>query len=282
MTQRFLCRVQYVGTGYIGWASQAAEASRPSDGKRSIQTALRDALDRFVGAANHAGIEGSSRTDKDVHAIASTFHIDISKPHTAYEVWSGLNWHLGADRNAIAVIDATSVSDSVHARFSALGREYHYKIVAPREAQSKRMLARALPLHTDRAWCTPQPLDVGAMRAAASHLIGKHDFSSFRGSGCGASSPVRTIEEIAVHLEEADDSAVSLVDESQAISIVVKAPSFLYHQVRNLVGALHEVGSGRWQSNDIATLLAARSRANAPQMAPACGLYLRRVLYDEL
>ena len=278
--QRFLCRVAYVGTAYIGWASQL-HCEGVATGHRAVQTALNDALDRFVGAEHHDGIVGSSRTDKGVHALANTFHIDVRKPLTAYEVKSGFNWHLGAEHSNISVIDATPVADDVHARFSAVGREYHYRIIAPREPSARAVSTRALPLHAERAWLAPYALDVDAMRTAARHLIGTHDFSSFRASRCQAASPVRSIDELVVSTSEDRDpfAAASIGSEMRAINVGVKAPGFLYHQVRNIVGCLNAVGRGQMEPDDIGALLAARDRRAAPAMAPATGLYLAGVQY---
>ncbi|HJO97391.1 MAG TPA: tRNA pseudouridine(38-40) synthase TruA, partial [Rhodospirillales bacterium] len=124
-----------------------------------------------------------------------------------------------------------------------------------------------LALERDRAWRVPVPLDAEAMKEAARHLIGKHDFTSFRATRCQAESPVRTLDELTVR--RLDDDIV----------IDARARSFLHHQVRNITGSLKWVGEGKWTPDDMKKALAARDRAAGGQTAPAAGLYLVEVMY---
>ena len=145
-----------------------------------------------------------------------------------------------------------------HARFSARERVYRYRIVNRRPPPV---------LERDRAWWVPVPLDDRAMAEAATVLIGQHDFTTFRASQCQAKSPVKTLDALHVHRAGED------------VAIDARARSFLHHQVRNLVGTLALVGEGKWTAGHVADALAARDRAAGGPTAPACGLYLVRVIY---
>src|SRR5262249_18679445 len=158
----------------------------------------------------------------------------------------------------IAILAAAWAPDDFHARFSATGRRYLYRIVNRRGP---------LAIERGRAWWVPGALDEAAMAAAAERLLGRHDFTSFRSSICQAASPVKTLHRLAVERAGAE------------IRIHAAARSFLHHQVRNMVGTLKLVGEGRWGPADVAAALAARDRAAAGPTAPAEGLYLTEVTY---
>jgi tRNA pseudouridine38-40 synthase len=191
---------------------------------------LEEAVKKFVGADNCTRISTSSRTDTGVHAIRNVCHVDMIRrkrqsgdaepPHTARTVHRALNHHLSHSCRAhdIAVTDVEMVDmDSFHARFSATGRTYTYRILArvtpgaPAHSPVFRgdADAPAFPLsERRRAWCVPEPLNIQAMREAASGLLGHHDFSSFRGARCQANSPIRTID--GIQIESAHIGATSL------------------------------------------------------------------------
>jgi len=161
---------------------------------------------------------------------------------------------------AIAVLSAKAVTDDFHARFSATQRRYLYRIVNRRAP---------LTLDAGRAWWIPARLDAAAMHAAAQGLVGEHDFTSFRASVCQAKSPNKTLDVLEVSRR------------GEEIEITAKARSFLHHQIRNIVGTLCLVGSGKWTRADIARALAARNRSAAGETAPAEGLYFLGAAYDE-
>ncbi|HUA51118.1 MAG TPA: tRNA pseudouridine(38-40) synthase TruA [Candidatus Sulfotelmatobacter sp.] len=244
---RFRLTLEYDGTPFVGWQRQ--------DNGRSVQAALEDAVARFSGETVTAVAAG--RTDAGVHACGQVAHIDLAKPWEPFRVAEALNHHLKPE--PIAVLGAALAPADFHARFSATERRYRYRIVNRRAP---------LTLARDRAWQVNQPLDAAAMHAAAQRLIGKHDFSTFRASLCQAASPVKTLARLAV-ARDGDD-----------VMIDGAAPSFLHHQVRNIVGTLLLVGLGKWHADDVTEALEARDRARGGETAPAHGLYLMGVRYD--
>jgi tRNA pseudouridine38-40 synthase len=160
----------------------------------------------------------------------------------------------------IAVLDVESVAPDFDARFSARMRHYLYRIVNRRAP---------LALARGRAWQVKRKLDVSAMRQGAERLVGRHDFSTFRDSQCQAPSPIRTLDRFEVERE------------GDAIEMRVSARSFLHRQVRSMVGSLEHVGAGKWSVGDLQAALEARDRARCGQVAPAHGLFLARVDYDD-
>ncbi len=243
---RWKLTIEYDGGGLVGWQRQ--------DNGPSVQQALEEAVARFCGERVTAHAAG--RTDAGVHATGQVAHLDIAKTTTAETVRDALNFHLKPAPIAVRTVEA--VDDGFHARFSATGRSYLYRIVNRRAP---------LALERGRAWQVGAPLDAASMQAAARELVGHHDFSSFRAALCQAASPVKTLDRLEVmrHGEE--------------IAIVAGARSFLHHQVRNMVGTLKLVGEGKWSAADVARALAARDRAAAGPTAPPEGLYLTAVRY---
>jgi len=243
---RYRLTVEYDGGGFVGWQRQA---NGPS-----VQAALEEAVFRFCG--ERVLVEGAGRTDAGVHALGQVAHFDLAKATTADTVMKAVNFHLKPA--PVAVLAAAAVADDFHARFSAVGRAYLYRIVnrpAP------------LALERGRAWFVPQPLDAAAMHGAAQVLVGRHDFTSFRASECQAKSPVKTLDRL------------SVTRDGDLIELRCEARSFLHHQVRNFTGTLKLVGEGRWSAEDLRRALEARDRAAAGPTAPACGLYLTAVRY---
>jgi tRNA pseudouridine38-40 synthase len=243
---RYKLILEYDGGSFVGWQSQA---NGPS-----IQQAVEAAVAKFCG--EKVEVYGAGRTDSGVHALGQVAHFDIAKPTTAERVRDALNFHLRPD--PIAVIAAEAVADDFHARFSARGRAYLYRIVNRRGP---------IALERGRAWHIAPELDARAMHEAAQILVGRHDFTSFRAALCQAASPVKTLDRLDVERQ------------GEEIAIFAEARSFLHHQVRNMVGTLKLVGLDRWTRDDLAAALAARDRAAAGETAPPDGLYLTRVWY---
>lgn len=243
---RWKLTLEYDGGGFVGWQRQ--------DNGPSVQQALEEAVTRFCGETVRAHAAG--RTDAGVHATGQVVHLDIAKETTGETVRDALNFHLKPA--PVAVLAVEPVEDGFHARFSATGRAYLYRIVNRRAP---------LALERGRAWLVGAPLDAASMHEAAQALVGRHDFTSFRAALCQAASPVKTLDRLDVmrHGEE--------------IAIVAEARSFLHHQVRNMVGTLKLVGEGKWTKADVACALAARDRAAAGPTAPPEGLYLTGVKY---
>lgn len=243
---RYRLIVEYDGSGFVGWQRQ--------DNGVSVQQTLEQAAARLAGGA--VGAVAAGRTDAGVHATGQVVHVDIAKEHPADTVRDALNFHLKPA--PVAVIAAEVAAADFHARFSATGRAYLYRIVNRRAP---------LALDRARAWWVPRPLDAAAMAEAAAVLIGHHDFTTFRAAECQAASPAKTLDVLAVtrHGDE--------------VRVVARARSFLHHQVRNMVGTLRLVGEGKWSPSDVAAALAARDRRAGGPTAPARGLYLTEVMY---
>jgi len=245
---RWALKLEYDGTAYVGWQRQV---NGPS-----IQSVLEEAVARLEGAA--VACIAAGRTDSGVHAEAQVVHADLARDMAPSQLRAALNYHLKP--HPIVVVAAAEMADDFNARFSAVGRAYCYRIL--------NRPARA-GLLANRVWHIPQYLDEAAMHAGAQHLLGRHDFSSFRAAGCQASSPLRTLDRLDVRRR------------GDVIEIVAEARSFLHHQVRNMVGTLKNVGDGRWAPAHMAAVLAARERGAAGQTAPAAGLFLTNVRYAQ-
>lgn len=246
MTQRFLIKIEYDGTPFVGWQRQINGAS--------VQQVLEEAATRLCNAP--VQIQGAGRTDSGVHASGQVAHLDLPEKFDAPRVTKALNALIG--NWPVSVLQSIAVDDAVHARFSASGRRYLYRILARRTPPA---------LERERVWHHKHSLDVNAMQAAANRLLGKHDFTSFRATHCQADSPVRTLDELRV--EAAGDE----------VHLHVAARSFLHHQVRNITGTLALVGVGKWNADDVSQALAAQDRSAAGPTAPATGLYLTEVSY---
>jgi tRNA pseudouridine38-40 synthase len=244
---RYKLIIEYDGTPYSGWQIQNTGPS--------VQGRLREAVRSFSGEDFIP--RGAGRTDSGVHATGQVAHIDLTREWEASTVAKAMNFYLRPD--PVAVLGCERVAEDFDARFSARGRHYLYRIVN-RHAP--------LALGANRAWrVVHRRLNEDAMGEAAQHLIGRHDFTTFRAAGCQAKSPLRTLDVLSV--ERA----------GEGIEIRASARSFLHHQVRSIVGSLKLVGEGKWTPADMAAALAARDRRRCGALAPACGLYLTAVDY---
>jgi tRNA pseudouridine38-40 synthase len=243
---RYALTIEYDGGPFVGWQRQANGLS--------VQQRLEEAVAAINGA--RAIVHGAGRTDAGVHALGQVAHIDMARVWRADKLRDALNAHLKPA--PVAVIAARAVGDDFEARFSAIRRHYRY-IIDNRRAP--------LALTLGRAWHVKWPLNAEAMHAAAQHLVGRHDFTTFRASECQANSPVRTLERLDVRRIGA------------RIEIEVSARSFLHNQVRSMAGSLEHVGSGKWRAEDLADALAAKDRTRCGQVAPPQGLYLVAVDY---
>ena len=240
--------IEYDGAGLVGWQRQTNGLS--------VQEALETAVEQFCGQS--VRVNGAGRTDAGVHALAQVAHLDLPREYPNDTIRSALNHFL---RPApISVLDADLAAPDFDARRSATGRVYRYRILNRRPPP---MLDRA------RVWHVAPPLDLAAMQEGARHLVGKHDFSTFRDSLCQAKSPVKTLD--ALEVTRAGDE----------INIEARARSFLHHQVRNIAGTLKLVGLGQWRPEQVAVALAARDRRAGGPTAPAEGLYLVAVTYRQ-
>lgn len=243
---RIALGLEYEGSGFCGWQSQA--------GGGAVQNVLESALSIVADAPTRVVCAG--RTDAGVHALAQVVHFDTEavRPDTAWV--RGVNAHLPA---SVAVRWAQPVSSEFHARFSARGRHYRYLLLNRPERPG--LMAR-------RVGWFHRPLDVETMAAAASLLLGEHDFSAFRSIECQAKSPVKILRR------------AGIVRHGDLLVFDFEASAFLHHMVRNLVGALVYVGKGAHPPVWLAELLAGRDRARAAPTFEACGLYFAGVDYD--
>lgn len=238
-------RLAYDGTDFHGWQSQPSV--------RTVQGELAAALARVVGEP--VRVAGASRTDAGVHAREQVASVRIAATIRCDELTRALN---ALTREDMVILDADEMPADFHARFSSIGKRYRYRI---RNEPLREPWSRA------HAWHVARPLDLPAIRADASVLVGRHDFSSFQATGSQVASPVRDLRSIEVHRDGAE------------ISIVLVADGFLRHMVRNIVGTLVEVGLRHRSVGSTLAALAARDRGSAGPTAPAHGLWLEQVFY---
>jgi tRNA pseudouridine38-40 synthase len=244
---RYRLTIEYDGSPYAGFQAQA--------GLPTVQGAIETAVKGFCGQT--VRIAAAGRTDSGVHATGQVVHVDLDKAWPAETVMNALNAHLV--KEGVAVLESAVVSEDWHARFSATGRRYLFRIL---NRPGRPALERG------KVWHMRKPLDAGAMHEAAQVLVGHHDFTTFRDLACQSKSPEKTL----------DVATVRRVGEE--VHLVFEARSFLHRQVRSMTGTLVEVGLGRWTAQDVAEALAARDRTACGPVAPSDGLYLTGVSYD--
>lgn len=314
--QRYRVALQYFGTPYSGW-QRNPDSLKPAV-QDVVEAAIHTFVGKenfepcYVSSRTDAGMQREGACVKvrivrlselnvsdqtsinpnppppiGVHALHNVLHVDllrrsrqvgeILEPHAPETVCRALNALLRG--SGVHILDCQAEpreGDGLfHARYAAHERKYLYRILTGRSV-----------FEADRAWCldlrgSQQNLNVEAMQAAAQMLVGKkHDFSSFRGRDCQAKSPmkiIKSIEVVRVRPELAHPSETY----GELLHVHVRAKSFLYHMVRNIVGALQAVATGRLPPAAMKEILEARDRSVAPAMAPAQGLFLERVLYEE-
>ncbi|GGO54988.1 tRNA pseudouridine synthase A [Roseovarius pacificus] len=244
--------MEYHGAPFAGWQRQADQPS--------VQGAIEAALGRLEPGPHT--IAAAGRTDAGVHGLAQVAHCDMEREWAPYRLSEALNYHLKPD--PVAIVGCARVDDDWHARFSAVERRYLF-----------RLLMRRAPATLEKGlvWQVPQDLDIEAMRAGAAHLLGNHDFTTFRSSICQARSPVKTLDA----LEIARVEGVS----GPEVQFRLRARSFLHNQVRSFVGTLERVGAGAWAPEDVKHALEARDRAACGPVCPPQGLYLAGVGYPD-
>ncbi|PXX45636.1 MULTISPECIES: tRNA pseudouridine(38-40) synthase TruA [Aquitalea] len=242
---RIALGIEYDGRAFSGWQTQPHG--------NTVQDRLNQALSQIAG--QDITTLAAGRTDAGVHAAMQVVHFDspIARPLNAWV--RGVNAHLPPE---VAVVWAREVDEDFHARFSAFSRAYSYFLLTHP--------VRPCLLAGKVGWYH-QPLDVEAMRQAATILLGQHDFSSFRAAECQAKSPVK-------HLQQLEIS-----EAGGLIRFDLLADAFLHHMVRNIVGALVYVGKGSLDAADLEALLAAQDRTRAPPTFMPDGLYLTGVGY---
>jgi tRNA pseudouridine38-40 synthase len=249
MQSRLKLIVAYDGTAFSGWQSQ------PNG--NGIQDHLENAFQSIC--SERVRVHGAGRTDAGVHALAQCAHVDLPVRRYGADRWrSALN---GILPPSIRIMECRFVAESFHARFSAKGKIYRYRIwngeVLP-------------PLENGRAWHVREPLERSAIAAAAQLFVGHHDFTSFAANrGAPVSDPARTIRKVLVR------------DSGNLLSVEFEADGFLYKMARLMAGALVQVGLAKNLSDEIQTRLRhpKGQSSQARNVAPACGLFLIRVRY---
>jgi tRNA pseudouridine38-40 synthase len=243
---RFRLTIEYDGRPYMGWQRQPHGPS--------VQQAVEEAIQAITGEA--IAVHAAGRTDAGVHARAMTAHADVARPISAFRLADGINAKLRPQ--PVAVLHAEEVAEDWHARFSCIGRRYIYRIVNRRAP---------LALEAGRAWRVPVVLHADVMHRAAQHLVGRHDFTTFRSAHCQAESPVKTLDRLTVRRL------------GEVVEVEAAARSFLHHQVRSMVGCLEWVGRGKWSAKDLKSALEAQDRAALGFNAPPDGLYFVEAVY---
>lgn len=246
--------VEYNGAGFQGWQTQPH--------RETVQDTLEKALFEFTKSKVATVCAG--RTDAGVHALEQVVHFETELNRAMYSWVNGVNSFLPVD---VAVKWAKQLDDdaerdqnSFHARFSAFSRTYHYVLY--------NSPVRSPTLHGRAGWFF-RPLDVDMMREAAVNLLGEHDFSAFRATGCQAKTPVKTMYQVDIH------------QSGELLVFTLRASAFLHHMVRNIVGSLLFVGSGRRPPIWIAELLESGDRSLAAPTFMPDGLYLAKIEYDK-
>ena len=245
---RWRLTIEYDGGPFMGWQRQ--------EHGPSVQQTLEEALQRMTG--EQAAFTAAGRTDAGVHALAMSAHVEVARELTAHRLREGLNALVRPQ--PISVLDVEQVPGDWHARFSCTGRRYLYRILNRRAPPA---------LDAGRVWHIAVPLDLDAMREGAAHLVGRHDFTTFRSAQCQSDSPVKTLDAL----------EVSRVGEE--IHVAAAARSFLHHQVRSMVGCLAMVGREQWRPDDMRKALQARDRAALGFNAPPHGLYFVAATYPD-
>jgi tRNA pseudouridine38-40 synthase len=249
---RYALLIEYNGGPFAGWQRQSHLPS--------VQGAIEDALARLT--PGEYVVTGAGRTDAGVHATGQVAHVDTAREWDEVRLMGAINAHLRP--LPVAVLQVMRVADDFHARFSARERRYLFRLVG-----------RRAPVALDKGlvWQVGHKLDLAAMQAGAQHLIGKHDFTTFRSAFCQADSPVKTLDAITITSQPTAGGT--------QYQFALSARSFLHNQVRSIVGTLERVGAGAWQPDDVKTALEAKDRQACGPVCPPQGLYLTGVGYPD-
>ena len=247
---RYKLTIEYNGTNFIGWQKQKKGFSIQETIEKAAKNFLQSEVDLIV----------AGRTDAGVHAEAQVAHLDIFKKLKIKNILFGLNFYLSKEKfgEDISIKKVNKVDANFNARFGAKKKTYKYKIYN-NESRS--------PMHAYNTWWVSQKLNIVDMKKASKYLLGNHDFSSFRASGCQALSPVKTLDKIAI------------IKKKNIITLTFTARSFLYNQVRIMTGTLKDVGSGLISPVALKRILQKKKRTSSGVTAPSKGLTLYKVYY---
>lgn len=244
---KLLVKLKYNGSNYVGWQVQKNGVS--------VQQCVQDSIERLYGS--RFAVTGCSRTDSGVHANEYCFCFDPQYEIDPYRVVAALNYALPLD---MGVYDCTAVSDDFHPRYSALAKEYIYKIYDGRGRN---------PFYEGLAYHYIGNINVELINNAAQQFVGKHDFRSFMANGSKIEDTVRTI--YYCNVKRVDDY----------VEVKICGDGFLYKMVRIIVGTLLAVNDGKIDTSAIHDIILALDRSMAGKTAPPHGLYLNRVFYDK-
>ena len=244
--QRYKIKIEYDGTSFVGWQFQK--------NGQSVQEVLQKAIFNFSN--EKVVVTGAGRTDSGVHALEQVAHFDLKKKIKKKSFLPGINQNIG--NKPVTVLKINKIDEKFHARFDAKKRTYQYKII---NRQSP------LTLQKNKAWHIRKKLDVKVMKKGGKLLLGIHDFSTFRAASCESKSPIKTMEN------------VSIKKSKDKITIKFVSKSFLQQQVRSMVGCIKYLGEGKWNLDDFKKSFKSKNRLKCAPPAPACGLYLKKVLY---
>ena len=247
---RYKLTIEYNGTNFIGWQKQKKGFS--------IQGTIEKAAKNFL--QSEVDITVAGRTDAGVHADAQVAHLDIFKKLKIKNILFGLNFYLSKEKfgEDISIKKVNKVDANFNARFGAKKKIYKYKIYNNKSRS---------PMHAYNTWWVSQKLNIVDMKKASKYLLGNHDFSSFRASGCQSLSPIKTLDKIAI------------IKKKNIITLTFTARSFLYNQVRIMTGTLKDVGSGLINPEALKKILKKKKRASSGITAPSKGLTLYKVYY---
>ncbi|MEE2695149.1 MAG: tRNA pseudouridine(38-40) synthase TruA [Pseudomonadota bacterium] len=241
--------IEYDGADYVGWQRQ----KKGKTVQEEIENCLEDIYDEKIR------IFVAGRTDAGVHALGQVAHFDIDNSKIEEErIFLAINNLLKKKKNKISILKSQKVSSSFDSRFSVKEKVYLYKI-----------LNRSTPsfILNNRVWFVPMRLNLKSMTISSKILIGRFDFNAFRSSHCQAKNPIRSIKDIRIKKNK------------ECIEIRIVGRSFLHNQVRIIVGTLVDVGKELLDKKRIKDILKSKDRTNAGPTAPACGLYLEKIIY---
>ncbi len=238
--------IEYHGQPYSGWQFQKNE--------KTVQGEIEKAIFKLSGEKK--AIQGAGRTDAGVHAIGQCANFDLKKKLDDYQILNGINFHLGSEKIKITKVE--KVNNEFNARFNARKKIYNYQVF---NGLAPSVIEDDFSIHIR------QELDIDSMKKAIKLFIGKHDFSSFRAKGCQANKPIRKI----------DDASINVIEKK--IVFIFKAQSFLYQQIRIMVGSLLEIGFKNRDVIWIDELIKSKDRRLAGPTVPSKGLILKEICY---
>ncbi|MBA4371945.1 MAG: tRNA pseudouridine(38-40) synthase TruA [Thermodesulfovibrio sp.] len=248
--------LEYNGAGYQGWQTQKTG--------RTIQDIICATIASITG--EDVRLTGASRTDAGVHALGQVAAFSTASALPPEIIQRALNAKLPSD---IRILAAEETSGEFHPRYDAIRKSYFYLISTSRVRSA---------FFSPYLWYIPADLDLVSMREAAAALLGEHDFSAFRGAGCGAKTTIRTVNSLDI-TGAGEISFMTASIPGDFIKIRIEANAFLRHMVRNIVGTLADVGSGKTSVEEFSRILASCDRTLAGPTAPPQGLFLEQLIY---